>query len=101
MAAEGKSTISLAGTDGNALLSQITNNTTSNSSLSSSMNISMNASGVSLGGVDAGIQFQELVNASNNLSDWGSEPPAAPSAPEYDAQAVQTYYVLRLNHAGY
>lgn len=97
VAAESRPTVSLGGSDGSVLLNQLTNNSTANSSI----NISKNASGASLGGMDGAAQFQNLENASKNLSDWGSQPPAAPASPGYDARAAQTYYVLRLNHAGY
>jgi len=97
MAAESKKTVALGGGEGSVLLGQISNNSTANSSI----NISKNASGVSLGGAEGSAQFRDLENASKNLSDWGSEPPQAPAAPNYDARAAQTYYVLRLNHAGY
>jgi len=97
MAVESKKAVTLGGSEGSVLLGQISNNSTANSSI----NISKNAAGVSLGGAEGAAQFRNLENASKNLSDWGSEPPQAPAAPNYDARAVQTYYVLRLNHAGY
>jgi len=106
-AAEGRPTFSLGGKDGLDLFGQLANNSSLNSSFNStstdnsSINVSRNASGVSLGGEDGGILFQDLQNASKNLSDWGAEPPKAPKAPGYDARAAQTYQVLRMNHVGY
>lgn len=105
MAADGKPTFSLGGKDGLDLFGQLSNNSSLNSSFNStansSINISRNASGVSLGGDDGGVLFQDLQNASKNLSDWGEKPPQAPKTPGYDARAAQTYEVLRMNHVGY
>lgn len=95
--AQSKSLINLGGKDGNLLLGDLTNNSTSNSSL----NLSQNASALHLGGEDGNSLLQDLANESQNLSDWGSKPPAAPLPPNYDPKSAQTYAILRMNHMGY
>jgi hypothetical protein len=92
--AQSRPLVNLGGRDGNLILGGLTNNSTSNSSL----NLSQNASVLHLGGDSL---FQDLTNASKNLSDWGSKPPTAPLPPNYDPKSAETYAVLRMNHMGY
>lgn len=92
--AQSRSTVNLAGNDGNQLLLGLTNNSTSNSSL----NFSENSSTVNLAGEDGILLMDDVENASKNLSDWGNKPPAAPLPPKADPRAYQTYLILKANH---
>jgi hypothetical protein len=91
---QSKSLVDLGGKEGNLIFGKLSNNSTSNSSL----NLSRNSSVLSLGGDDGSSMLQDLENASKNLSDWGSAPPKAPGAPNYDPKLEKTISVLRANH---
>jgi hypothetical protein len=92
--AQSKSTVNLAGMDGNQLLLGLTNNSTSNSSL----NLSENSSTLNLAGEDGSLLMNDVANASKNLSDWGDKPPEAPLPPNSDPRSRQTYQILKANH---
>jgi hypothetical protein len=92
--AQSRSTVNLAGSDGNQLLLGLTNNSTSNSSL----NLSGNSSAFNLAGEEGSSLMNDIENASKNLSDWGNKPPNAPLPPKSDARGYQTYLILKANH---
>jgi hypothetical protein len=113
--AQSRSTINVGGRDGNTLLGELTNNSANNSSnLAASgnktINLSHSAASMKIGGND-GMLLEDLTNksinmtdgrnASNNLTDWGSEPRPVPLPPKYDYQAAQMNAVIRMNHLGY
>jgi len=92
--AQSKPLINLGGSEGNQILSGLTNNTTINSSI----NLSQNASAMNLSGEEGNSMLLDLTNASKNLSDWGSEPPKAPLPPNFDPKMAKTVAILRANH---
>ncbi|OPY54194.1 MAG: hypothetical protein A4E48_00381 [Methanosaeta sp. PtaU1.Bin060] len=91
------------GSDGEALLKGLTNNSTNLTWDGKAVNLTQNGTAVTIGGTDGTMLLENITRASNttNLSCWGSVPRKTPPPPEYDYKEAQMISVIRQNHLGY